>query len=85
MSRIVWQTSSAAAPPVLQLMATSAPACGQGQRDALPIPRELPVTKAFLPEQAEVRYRRILFVRFGGPEGLRSQSSCHRLRTETGG
>src|SRR3954447_14021966 len=49
MARIFWHTSSAAAPPVLQLMATSAPACARARATALPIPRELPVTNAFFP------------------------------------
>src|SRR5271157_716625 len=49
MVRITLQTSSAASPPVLQLMATSAPAWAKASATARPIPRELPVTNAFFP------------------------------------
>src|SRR5271165_144836 len=49
MARITLQTSSAAAPPVLQLMATSAPAWAKASATARPMPRELPVTNAFFP------------------------------------
>ena len=47
--RIVWQTSSAARLPVLQLMATSAPADARASATARPMPRDLPVTNAFFP------------------------------------
>src|SRR5271157_6032498 len=49
MVRITLQTSSAASPPVLQLMATSAPAWARASATARPMPRELPVTNAFFP------------------------------------
>src|SRR5436309_1188113 len=54
MERIRAQTSSAASPPVLQLMAMSAPAWARANATARPIPRELPVTKAFLPLRSKV-------------------------------
>ena len=38
-------------PPVLQLMATSAPAWARAMATARPMPRELPVTNAFLPNR----------------------------------
>src|SRR3954469_13345588 len=45
------QTSSALAPPVLQLIATSAPALASASATARPMPRELPVTNALFPSR----------------------------------
>jgi len=48
------QTSSAGTPPVLQLMATSAPADASPSAIARPMPRELPVTNAFFPKRLKL-------------------------------